>query len=115
SLLDIGCGTGHFLNECKTNGWSVSGLEPDPDACSFAKENFGIEALPLEQLYEKQNASFDVITMWHVLEHVYHLKKDVRQISELIKPGGFLIIAVPNRESWDARNYKELWAAYDVP
>jgi len=115
SLLDIGCGTGHFLNECKTNGWSVLGLEPDADARSFTKEKFGIETLPVEELYEREKSSFDVITMWHVLEHVYHLKKDVRQISGLIKPGGFLIIAVPNRESWDARNYKELWAAYDVP
>jgi predicted SAM-dependent methyltransferase len=53
--------------------------------------------------------------MWHVLEHVYNLKDDIITIKNLIKPKGFLIIAVPNHESYDATIYKENWAAYDLP
>lgn len=115
NLLDIGSGTGHFFNECKNNGWNAIGLEPDNDARDFALTNFNIQLSPIERLYELEKAFVDVVTMWHVLEHVFHLKKDVEQIASLIKQDGYFIIAVPNRESWDAKYYKEFWAAYDVP
>ncbi len=62
-----------------------------------------------------QENSQDVITMWHVLEHVYNLKKDVQQILKVLKEDGTLIVAVPNRSSADAAHYGEHWAAYDVP
>lgn len=114
-LLDIGCGTGHFLDLAKKKGYEVTGLEPDEDAREFAKKHHGIETLPLETLYELANDSFDAITMWHVLEHVYNLKEDVNQICNILKPNGFLYIAVPNRSSWDAGYYNKYWAAYDVP
>lgn len=114
-LLDIGAGTGHFLNACKQNGFSVEGLEPDPDAVTFARTNFSIELKPLEQLYQLPEASKDVITMWHVLEHVYNLQQDFKRISEILKDTGVLVIAVPNMESQDARSYREFWAAFDVP
>lgn len=115
NLLDIGCGTGHFLNECKENGWNVTGLEPDSDARNFTRENFNFETEPIQNLYSKEEKSFNVITMWHVLEHVYHLQKDVKQIVSLLKKDGYLVIAVPNRKSLDANLYKTYWAAYDVP
>ena len=82
----------------------------------------GLAASKLEQNIEiwapcgsEKNDSFDVITMWHVLEHVYNLKEDVNQICNILKPNGFLYIAVPNRSSWDAGYYNKYWAAYDVP
>jgi predicted SAM-dependent methyltransferase len=53
--------------------------------------------------------------MWHVLEHVYHLKRDIAELVRILKPDGSLIIAVPNMSSKDAKQYKEFWAAYDVP
>lgn len=115
NLLDIGCGTGHFLNECKQNDWNISGLEPDEDARNFTKKHFNFSTEPIENLYSKKEKSFDVVTMWHVLEHVYHLQKDVSQIVSLIKENGYFVIAVPNRESFDANYYKNYWAAYDVP
>lgn len=115
TLLDIGSGTGHFANECKTHQWNVFGLEPDEDARSFAKENFNLDLQPLDNLYCLEKSSVDVVTMWHVLEHVYHLKQDVEQIVGLIRPKGYFVIAVPNRESFDANYYQEDWAAYDVP
>ncbi len=115
SLLDIGSGTGHFLNVCKQGGMSVMGLEPDEDARAFAKENFDIEAKHIEELYNLGAKSFDVITMWHVLEHVYNLKDDLKKIVSALKDDGVLIVAVPNMASYDAKKYKEFWAAYDLP
>ena len=114
-LLDVGAGTGHFLNVCKNAGWNVQGLEPDQDARDFAHNNFSLNLNPLTDLFELKDNSKDVITMWHVLEHVYHLKRDVAELVRILKPDGVLIIAVPNMSSNDAQNYKEMWAAYDVP
>lgn len=115
NILDIGAGTGHFLNEAKKSGWNVTGLEPDADARDLAKAVNHVELLEQESLYTLANESFDVITMWHVLEHVYHLRKDSKRITELLKPNGTLIVAVPNMNSFDAKYYKEYWAAYDLP
>lgn len=115
SILDIGSGTGHFLNACKQNDLKVQGLEPDIDARTFAKDNFGLDLEPLDTLQSIASNSKDVITMWHVLEHVYHLKRDIIQITRVLKEDGTLFIAVPNMNSYDATLYKEYWAAYDVP
>lgn len=115
SLLDIGCGTGAFLNQCKEQNWKVLGLEPDADARGVAKSRYDIDTMPLEHLAEIPDNSFDVITMWHVLEHVYHLQRDIRQFQRVLKKDGTLIVAVPNCSSKDAAIYKEYWAAYDVP
>lgn len=115
ALLDIGAGTGHFLSTCKEAGYNVTGLEPDKDARAFALENFNLHLDPIEELYKQEEKSKDVITMWHVLEHVYHLKKDVTQIEKVLKADGTLIVAVPNMRSFDAQFYKEFWAAYDLP
>jgi 2-polyprenyl-3-methyl-5-hydroxy-6-metoxy-1,4-benzoquinol methylase len=115
SVLDIGAGTGHFLKEAKSAGWNVTGLEPDVDARSLAKSVNNIDLLEQRALYDLSSASYDIITMWHVLEHVYHLRKDVGRITDLVKPGGALVIAVPNMNSYDAKFYKEYWAAYDLP
>ena len=115
SILDIGSGTGHFLNACKQNGLDVQGLEPDNDARAFAKDNFDVDLEPLDNLLAIESDSKDVITMWHVLEHVYHLKRDIGQITRVLKQDGALFIAVPNMNSYDAKVYKEYWAAYDVP
>lgn len=115
NLLDIGSGTGHFVNECTNNGWNVIGLEPDIDARKFSANHFNNSLFPLEHLSLQEQESFNVVTMWHVLEHVYNLREDLKQITSLICKEGYLVIAVPNRESFDAFHYKEFWAAYDVP
>lgn len=115
NLLDIGAGTGHFLKRAQDCGFTVLGLEPDNDARKVALEHNQIELRTLDQLYHLENSSYDCVTMWHVLEHVYDLRKDASQIATLIKPGGVWIIAVPNYTSFDARYYGSFWAAYDVP
>jgi len=112
NLLDVGAGTGDFLKTCKTNGWNVSGIEPNEDARKSALEK-GI--LLEEDLFSLQANSFDVITLWHVLEHVVHLDEYISQLKKLLKPDGVLLIAVPNYKSYDAAYYKEHWAAFDVP
>ncbi len=114
-LLEIGSGTGHFLKASLNAGFNVQGLEPDEDARLFAKNQFGLVLQSLDEITEIESNSKDVITMWHVLEHVYHLKRDVAEFVRVLKNDGVLIIAVPNMNSWDAKHYGSFWAAYDVP
>jgi 2-polyprenyl-3-methyl-5-hydroxy-6-metoxy-1,4-benzoquinol methylase len=114
-ILDIGCGTGEFLNECKLAGWDPIGIEPSPDAKKYAAETYGLNVLTEEGLTQIEKESIDIITMWHVLEHVPNLRKRVLEMKKLIKPGGTILIAVPNCGSFDSKHYGEFWAAYDVP
>lgn len=114
-LLDIGSGTGHFLSYAKNNGFECTGLEPDQDARDFAKSENSLDLLPLTELYNLKDNAYDVITMWHVLEHVYDLRKQLQKITSLLSENGKLFIAVPNMNSYDARYYKSFWAAYDLP
>jgi 2-polyprenyl-3-methyl-5-hydroxy-6-metoxy-1,4-benzoquinol methylase len=114
-ILDVGTGTGFFLNEMKENGWQVTGTEKSSDARNFAKKEFNLENLPSENLFSLKDSSFDVITLWHVLEHIHLLNENMETFTRLLKPAGKLIIAIPNNDSSDAKHYKEFWAAYDVP
>jgi 2-polyprenyl-3-methyl-5-hydroxy-6-metoxy-1,4-benzoquinol methylase len=114
-LLDIGAGSGHFVGRMKIGGFDVVGLEPDQDARRVCAELNGFELDSLERLYDDSLGIFDVVTMWHVLEHVYDLQADLERISALVKPGGVFVVAVPNFRSYDATHYQSYWAAYDVP
>ncbi len=114
-LLDIGCGTGAFLNTMKMAGWGITGLEPDASARSKAKELYQLEPLSPEKLFELKAGSYHAITMWHVLEHVHELHAYIGQLQQLLTANGKIFIAVPNYTSKDAAVYKENWAAYDVP
>lgn len=115
SLLDVGSGTGAFVNEMKKNGWQVTGLEPDAAARLVSKQVYDIELTPIGKLFELPPSSLDAITLWHVLEHVHDLHGYLLQLKSLLKKDGKLFIAVPNYTSMDAAIYKEHWAAYDVP
>lgn len=111
-ILDIGAGTGDFLVVAKQNGWNVTGIEPSPKAKEIAK---GKGVVFAEDLASIPTYSKDVITMWHVLEHVPNVQAQIAELKRILKPGGTLIVAVPNYKSHDAQFYKEYWAAYDVP
>ena len=113
--LDIGCGTGDFLKEMSNSGWNVKGIEPNDVARNSAIKNYGLDIYSESQLFEFRENCFDVITMWHVLEHVYDLKKHLTQIRMILRKEGRLVIALPNADSLDAKIYKSFWAAYDVP
>ncbi len=114
-LLDIGCGTGEFLNAAKIAGWDCQGIEPSPEARDLAITKHDLNVDPYESMPRLDDACFDVITMWHVLEHVHHIDHLMKEIQRVLAPGGVLVIAVPNRDSHDANYYSEHWAAWDVP
>lgn len=115
SLLDIGCGTGEFLHTGKKRGWSVQGIEPNPDAREMAVKNYGLSVFDEPGLTSLDSDQFDVITLWHVLEHVFSLEESILNLKRLLKNDGLLVIAVPNAASKDASIYGKYWAAYDVP
>jgi len=111
-ILDIGAGTGDFLLECKNQNWDILGIEPNDKAKGIAVG----KGIKFGDTIEKlESNSFDVITMWHVLEHVPDVEYQVAELKRLLKPSGTIIVAVPNFKSYDAKYYKEFWAAYDVP
>lgn len=114
-LLDIGCGTGDFLKVAKDNQWNVSGVEPNPNARSIANKKTNNSVFDIDQLLKFKKHSFDVITLWHVLEHLPKLENHIAVFESLLKPNGRLVIAVPNYNSFDANYYKKFWAAFDVP
>lgn len=113
-IVDVGCGTGAFLASCQKRGWSVTGMEPDPDARAVAQKKLEVEIKPnLEALTGAD--PFDIISLWHVLEHIPNLNESIEQLQYLLAEEGTLVIAVPNSDSYDAQLFKERWAAYDVP
>lgn len=112
SILDVGAGTGSFLREAKQMGWEVYGVEPSKEARNRASTK-GINLN--SRLDFDGTLKFDVITLWHVLEHVPDFREQIEQLKMLLKPGGLLVIALPNFRSYDALKYNKYWAGYDVP
>jgi len=112
TLLDVGAGTGDFLKAARVDGWRIEGVEPNHEARRKALDK-GIslrdrmEALP--------GKKYEIISLWHVLEHLPDLENQILKLVWHMESGGTLIIAVPNFKSYDAKYYKEFWAAYDVP
>jgi len=112
TLLDIGAGTGEFLSVAKKDSWKCVGVEPNKKAKEIALKK-GVAFV--ENTSDLDDASIDVITMWHVLEHVPDVEKQIVELKRLLKPEGTILIAVPNFNSFDAKYYGAFWAAYDVP
>lgn len=115
NLLDIGCGTGDFLEIAKQNNWKITGIEPNPEVRKIANSKTDNSVFEVNQLNKLQPQSFDIISLWHVLEHLPNLDEHISIFKQLLKPNGRLIIAVPNYKSFDANYYKSFWAAFDVP
>ena len=111
-VLDIGAGTGEFLAECKKSNWRIFGVEPNFNARAIAAEK---DIYLEEDIAKFEGEKFDVITLWHVLEHIPNLPEFLEKIEMLLKKDGRLVIAVPNYKSYDANYFGESWAAYDVP
>ncbi len=117
SILDYGCGTGAFLNTCKRGGWQTTGVEPNADARKIAEQTAETSIVKnLETLQDNEGITgFDVITLWHVLEHISDINEVIQQLKNLLNKNGKLIVAVPNHQALDQQIYKEHWAAYDLP
>lgn len=115
SILDIGCGTGEVLQYFKEMGWSTTGVEPNNTARDIATKKHHLSVFSEREFNKQNTSSFDIITMWHVLEHVSDLDARIQGIKLLIKENGILVIAVPNIDSKDAEIYGKFWGALDVP
>lgn len=115
NILDVGCATGGFLSFFKQKGWTVTGVEPDPEARNFAIQQEGLQVFDEKELDHLPEKSFDVITLWHVLEHVPNPQQRLNQLKNLLKDDGLLVIAIPNPGCFDAQHYGTFWAGYDVP
>lgn len=112
TILDYGCGTGAFLRKCLDNKISAAGIEPSSEARTIATRNTQAPVYPdLSSVYD----SYNVITLWHVLEHVPDLHETLEKLKTVLQQNGTMFIAVPNLQSHDAKKYRENWAGYDVP
>ncbi len=113
SALDVGCGTGDFLTYLVAQGYSAQGVEVSPDAHKIAANKGVSVASQLADI--PAQGQFNVISLWHVLEHVADPRETLKQLFERCSKGGLLVIAVPDNESWDCQHYGPKWAAWDVP
>lgn len=115
TLLDVGCGTGTFISHANKRLWNVTGVEPNFEARSNCDPDVKSFVFSTEELDRLSKSSFDVITLWHVMEHIYNLEEQMSLICSLLKTEGNLVLALPNYKSFDSKYYKNYWAAFDVP
>jgi SAM-dependent methyltransferase len=116
-LLDVGCGTGVFLEEMQRSGsWQLAGIEPAEEAAAYARKELGI---PVSEGrfsdIEYPAATFDVITMWNVLEHLENPISDLKRAHHLLSNNGLLVFAIPSVESWAAKIFGRFWVGWDLP
>ena len=109
-VLDVGCGTGILLSKFEESGWDTFGVDISESAVNYAKKVFNIAATTGDiNSYKNKGGKLDLITMTHVLEHVYNPKKDLTKAKGLLKKGGELIIIIPNIDSLGYIIFKEKW------
>ncbi len=115
-LLDVGCGTGDFLDYARRNGWQVAGTELNPQIAELAHSTYGLvvysgalEEAPLGE------AQFDVVTLWDVLEHLPDPCASLRRCQSLLRPGGLLVFSIPNLDSFDRFLFGTAWIGWDAP
>jgi len=115
-LLDIGCGTGEFLYEMQKLGWKVEGVEPNERVATIARRYYGLKIFvgPVEE-FESPPETYDLITMWDVLEHVSSPLSTLRRIYDWLSNSGFLIFSTPNIKSFDALLFGKWWIGWDAP
>lgn len=113
-LFDLGCGTGAFIKQAAHRGFQVTGVEPSAEARKHAAATTEAQIYAALSDVPKETR-FDVVTMWHVLEHMYAPAETLKTLHKHMAENGLLVIAVPNRDSWDASHYGRAWAAWDVP
>jgi SAM-dependent methyltransferase len=116
-LLDVGCASGNFLHEIdRTGHWQAEGVEPNAEVADYARQRFGLKIYPgrLTAL-DLPDASYDVITLWNVLEHLHDPIENLMAAQRLLKPGGLLIFSIPNMESAEARWFGRYWLGWELP
>ncbi|MBN1135989.1 MAG: class I SAM-dependent methyltransferase [Anaerolineae bacterium] len=115
-LLDVGCATGDFLARAREHGWQVQGVEPGQAAAQAARRQYGLDVFSGD-LAEAHlpSASFDAVTLWDVLEHLYDPRAELAEIHRILKSGGVLLIELPNVRSFDAALFGRYWIGLDMP
>ena len=116
-MLDVGCGRGDMIGWLQRWGADVYGTEVSPAACRVAGSLVGPHRISDGELADANypSASFDCITLWHVLEHVSRPDLLLHEVARVMRPGGFVYIEVPNAAGWSARRFRGRWLAYDIP
>ena len=116
-LLDIGCATGVFLHAMQEKGWEVHGVEPSEHAVAYAREQYELTTITHGVLADTRfpDGSFDVVTLWDVLEHVADPKAVLNEVYRILKPAGLLVISVPNPTSLDAYLFGSYWLGWERP
>ncbi|MDZ4668665.1 MAG: class I SAM-dependent methyltransferase [bacterium] len=115
-LLDLGCGLGYFLNGVKEDSvFEAEGADISEEAIQYVDKEFGIKVIPELSLKDMPANTYDIITQWHVMEHVHRLDERMKDLGKMLKADGTMFIAVPISNSYDAKHYKEYWDGYDVP
>lgn len=117
-VLDVGCASGDYLLALRREGWDVHGIEIDDGAAEYAREKLG---LPVrtgraeEALSGFPDDHFEAVTMWHVLEHLYDPAQALREVHRILKPGGTLLLELPNLKSWSAYLFGRQWFPLEIP
>lgn len=115
-LLDVGCAKGVFLSFAREQGWDVQGVEVSDRVAAFCRDELGLKVASGDLLdVSFPSDSFDVVTLWSVFEHLHDPKATLFEIRRILRPGGLLVLAVPNAESFDARLFGPAWVGYDMP
>jgi len=116
TLLDVGCGAGFFVREASKNGFSAQGIEFSREAVEFGMREGDIRLTEGDLLHTHfPDSSFEIVTLWHVMEHLPHPVETLKRIRALLKPGGILVTAVPNFDSVQARVFRSRWYHLEVP
>ena len=115
-LLDVGCGDGKLLQRLHKLGWNVVGVEPDNDAAELVRTSFGLDihGCSLEEA-KFPDASFDVITMHHVIEHLPNPLRTLRECGRVLRENGHLVLVTPNTMSSGSKHYGQDWYHLDTP
>jgi len=115
-LLDVGCGTGVFLDAMRRRGWDVRGVEPTAAAARIARERFDLDVLvgTLEEA-AYPSGHFDAVTLWYVIEHVPNPSATIAEIARVLRPGGLALMSAPNLDALDRPLFGTCWAGWDPP
>ena len=115
-ILDIGCGMGYFLHACRLQGYEVEGMDISSDSAAYLRSVLKIEARTgTADFIDYEKDSFDIITMWHFLEHTPDPRVYLEKAWQWLKPDGLLVLDVPNYDGTDARKTWQDWKGWQLP
>jgi len=115
-ILDIGCSTGHYLSTLRQLGWDTYGVEPDPKSSNWARREMGLNVFTgrFEEI-ELPLDYFNVVTLWHTLEHFHNPLAALRKVHRILKTGGLVICGVPDVATVNRKVFGSKWSAWEVP